>query len=1054
MPTVTAALFNKVHHAVRLRAIGAGAETFADQTWVYDSGTITSATDAGSGNVTIGDSTKTWTFLISGTPHMRWTEATPGSNGIADWDWGSYDLVIEAPDPDYTPDPRKVLQGFISAQPDATHVTVSMGLATRITEGRLAAVGDVVGRKYWILRAGGSNWTRGYFDQPNDPAVRFGRVQGVAVDTGAATTTLTSDRAITDVAVGQEVLYRDAGDVMRRQTVTGVDAAARTIVWAGTSDPPVVEVAPTPLREFYAVAAGAVWVWGASGGTANTAYAGLRGANYLAHGTDDEVTTASCPTLTYDFTYGQDAGTPAFPVPIEIFNRPEDGRDIDLWYPQDNAWGTRDTFVNARMHKSIRDWWSDLMGYCTRYVKPINYGGEAVIPEFSIATWLYYAGVNPHAGTAGTHTGTSMPCALGVPHTPITLWWSIVGADGAVLISGYEDGYDGSTLNGAFSAAHDGKAVYASTGPTRPVPKRFGRMFDVAYFEPAVDGDPAAAQTPSNTYPGTWRLRLKSTHYRMSDDDHVTSDSTLARHAIADGDYARLTGDNRDEPGFAALIPDSGDEPLGPYINRAYVGTRAKTTQSRIVASRSGTATAGGSTVRIVDASKNWLAVDFYPAFNGCTHAFTPASGSTTGCTVPGVSGTALWAAGRFETGGPMVGFTVEVITNGAALADPADFSDPLAVIEKRLIATGTTAGVLTWTEATSVSVAGKACRIREPAVLNRWRSNNVPYVADVEDHCVTVTHPDGTTATVAILGNHDDTLFVDTLPFPAVAGCSYAIHEPQMSGVFLRDSGQWVTTADAGADPRYTATGAVFRADARHNKEDMFYERGLYRPGDEPLTPVCLGEIVAAVNVLDMVKVTGTWIDTTANKRGPAAWHNVATSYADWSGPVVNGSSSEPSNTAYYLYNGPVNTTAAPRAKWLASAVWTWTGSAWVLSSGYTGSVERNFNHFQVTLPANVYPKSITFYDLAAPLGDFDPNDDAVANGLWTEWSTGGGTSGTVTSSQLGSLNVPNDTGAPPAPGVAGTTPGQSGTSSLERGYEVVDAIATCSYGFPALTI
>jgi hypothetical protein len=344
----------------------------------------------------------------------------------------------------------------------------------------------------------------------------------------------------------------------------------------------VVEVAPTPLREFYAVAAGAVWVWGASGGTANTAYAGLRGANYLAHGTDDAVTTASCPTLDFAYLYGADPlSCPIDPTLVPIFNRPEDGRDIDLWYPQDNACGTRDTFVNARMHKSIRDWWSDLMGYCTRYVKPISYGGEAVIPEFSIATWLYYAGVNPHAGTAGTHTGTSMPCALGVPHTTITLWWSIVGADGAVLISGYEDGYDGATLNGAFSAAHDGKAVYASTGPTRPVPKRFGRMFDVAYFEPAVDGDPAAAQSPSNTYPGTWRLRLKSTHYRMSDDDHVTSDSALARHAIANGDYARYAGDNRDEPGFAALIPDSGDEPLGPYINRAYVGTRAPAAAGR-----------------------------------------------------------------------------------------------------------------------------------------------------------------------------------------------------------------------------------------------------------------------------------------------------------------------------------------------------------------------------------------------------------------------------------------------------------------------------------------
>src|SRR4051812_11061617 len=154
MPTVTSALFKKVSDAIRLRAIGAGASTFCDQTWVYDSGVITSATDNGDGTATVGDSTKTWTF--AGGTLKRWTQATPGSNGIADWDWGSYDLVIEAPSPDYTPDPRKVLQAAITAQPDGTHVTVSLAPTVRIAEGRIAAVSDLVGRNYWILRAGGS----------------------------------------------------------------------------------------------------------------------------------------------------------------------------------------------------------------------------------------------------------------------------------------------------------------------------------------------------------------------------------------------------------------------------------------------------------------------------------------------------------------------------------------------------------------------------------------------------------------------------------------------------------------------------------------------------------------------------------------------------------------------------------------------------------------------------------------------------------------------------------------------------------------------------------
>src|SRR4051812_38402852 len=169
MPTVTSALFKKVSDAIRLRAIGAGASTFADQTWVYDSGVITSATDNGDGTVTIADSTKTWTF--AGGTLMRWTQATPGANGLSDWDWGSYDLVIEAPSPDYTPDPRKVVQSHISAQPSATAVKVTVDVTELVAQGRIAAVSDWVGRNYWILRAGGDSWPRGYFDQPNDPAV-------------------------------------------------------------------------------------------------------------------------------------------------------------------------------------------------------------------------------------------------------------------------------------------------------------------------------------------------------------------------------------------------------------------------------------------------------------------------------------------------------------------------------------------------------------------------------------------------------------------------------------------------------------------------------------------------------------------------------------------------------------------------------------------------------------------------------------------------------------------------------------------------------------------
>jgi hypothetical protein len=1055
MSTITTALFNLISDAIRLRAIGAGASTFADQTWAYDSGTITSAVDNLDGTVTVGDSTKAWMT----SPHHRWIDPVAGADGVPSWDWGSFDLVVEAPDPDYTPDPRKVLQAHITAQPDATHVTVSLNPTARIAEGRLAAVGDVVGRRYWILRANGSNWTRGYMDQPNDPAIAFGRVVAVDVSSGTSTV-LTSTRKIDDVVAGNEVIYRDSGDVMRRKVVTAVDYAAQTITWSGVTNPPVVEITP-PLREFYVVAAGGVWVWGAQGGTANTAYSGLRGENYLGHDTDDTVGAAHLPTLTYDFIYGTDPLSCPLPGTgtTHIFNSPtDDGRDIDLYYPQDNACGTRDTFINERMHKSIRAWWSDLMQICTGYIPNQSYDGSTAIPNFTIATWLYTAGVNPHAGTVGTHTGTSMPCALGVPHTPITLWWTIRDTDGSDLISGYEANYDGATINGTFSAVHDGKPVYASTGPTRPVPKRFGRMFDVVYFVPDVDS--GSAQTPpSNTFPGTWTIRPKSTHYRIADANHAVGDSSLSRHAIANGDYARYVGDNLDDPGFPVTLSADVAQPLADYHNNAYVGTRARVTQNAIDGSSSGTAT-GGSSRRIVDAARDWDAVDFMPRTNGLTHTFTASSGSTTGCTVPSVSGTALWASGRFPGfSGPFVGFCAEFITNGGALVDPTDFDDPDAVIEKRLIISGTTAGAITWAEATSVSVNGCAGRIVEPFVLNPRKGRPV-----------VLNNPDGTSATVVIEGSHGDTLFIPDPDIDVGAGTGYGIVEPEMSGVFHRVSGAWVSTADAGADPRYTATAAVFRKRARNNIEDTFTEYGLYRPNDQPFTEACFAEIIAAVNALDMIAVGGGWIDSTGNKR-EAGWHNEST-YSLWQSGVTSGGASRTppdGSTSYYPYNGPVDGSGAPFAVWDAWVLGQYLPPtpSWQVTSGFVGDVRRQFNHFQVTLPDNVYAKSVAFYNFADDpdtLGpsstwnttsvDFDANSDPVARRVWTMWSTDSGTTGTVTSSQLGSLTIPNAATAPDISALPAATVPQTGTSTHILGYKVTAAIATISYGFPALTL
>src|SRR4051794_22687166 len=144
MSTITNGLFKKVSDAIRLRAIGAGASTFADQTWVYDSGTITAATDNGDGSVTIEDNTKSWMTA----PHHRWKDPEVGDPGVTSWDWLSYDLVIEAPSPDYAPDPRKVVQAIIFDQPSATTVKITVNVTNLVTQRVITAVGDWVGRRY------------------------------------------------------------------------------------------------------------------------------------------------------------------------------------------------------------------------------------------------------------------------------------------------------------------------------------------------------------------------------------------------------------------------------------------------------------------------------------------------------------------------------------------------------------------------------------------------------------------------------------------------------------------------------------------------------------------------------------------------------------------------------------------------------------------------------------------------------------------------------------------------------------------------------------------
>lgn len=808
-------------HALRERGVIAGGSAWAPQGHEYATGTITSAVDNGDGTVTLGDGTADWRDTAG---NLRWTAATPGSNGVPVWSATSFDVVIDAPaTPSISePDPRLVLQVPIGTQPSASTVRCTLNVTDRVAERVLSGVSGLVGRTYWIVRRNGDNWTRGYPAPPNCGEYATGLVESSAAGTLTSATAIQNAAAIA-AAGAADVVYVGASGHLQRGTLTGI--TGRALTFTGTSSPAVVG------QRFYIVESGGVWKWGASGGFLQSFYGG-RVDGYYGHDITDGLGVAGLPRHTYPVFYGTDPLTcPIDPEPVTI-------KDVDYYVPYDNVCAAGDIYLNPNVHKTLRGWWCEAMRLSAYYTAPVDHSGAASIPNFTAATWLQYAGVNGYTGTTGTHSGGSMPCSLGVPHAPVNLWWTILDDDGSPLLSGYEENYNGSTLTGTFGAAHDGKAVVGSVGPTRVCPRRLGRMFDVVYFLPDVDT--GAILPPSNAHPGTWTIRPKSTHYSVPDSDGRVADSTLARHAAADGHYARYVGDNLADPGLAVLLSSDVDQPLKTYHNYAYVGTRSATHQNAINASLSGRAT-GGSTVRLVDASKDWLGVDFYPPTNGCTISGTATGGDTLTVVDSGKFLTALCSSPRFPGFvNPHVGFTMELLVSGSS------FSDPAAAIEKRYIEDSDPDGG-TWvvSEAFSVSPSGKQYRIVEPFVLNRWAGYKARLV---RTDAGTVTND----VTVPILGNDGDTLyFASGVGFTIDDKTDYQILAPQFGAVYKRVSGEWVSTADMGDDPRNPGTNP-FTSDARWNAEDTFTEYGLPRPNDVTFAFVTgWQELHDAINVL-----------------------------------------------------------------------------------------------------------------------------------------------------------------------------------------------------------
>lgn len=808
-----------------------GQESPFPQNWNYNIFHVDSIDDNGDGSYTIHDASQNW---ITAASHKRWIDAVPGEFGVPPWATTTgYHAVIDAERTGAglsKPDPLQVIRGPIFDNA-LTSIRVTLPVAEWVRQRRISVLSDLVGRYGWIMRTNGYDWTRAFIDRPNGPMWSYGKI------VASAAGTLTSDRAIqhSAVAVGKQILYF-AGGVMQRGTISAVNAVTRTFTYTGTTAVAVVSVPPVP---FFVVNAGDYFQWRddptPTGPGVQCAWAGL-GTNYYAHATgkfDDNHTTVLVPKLRTPVSYA--VTLDACPIDPEQWDVRASaktlGRDPDTYIPQDNVCGPGDILVMQKFWRCWRAIWSGYLWVCEKFATRAIYDNDnpSYIAPFTIATALYDAAVNVHTGTTGATIGGAesslINCAIAVPHTPINLWWTITDATGKPLRQGWTPNYNGTTLNASgdetfTTGVHNGKPVKASLGPRRLVEREFSRMLPATFFLAGIDGDPPAAQPVSELFPGTFYTDPASVSYLMSDLDGLVRPSALPRHQFADGHKARYVGHRTYDPGFPVMLAADVPDPLAEFYNNGSVGTRTKPINTRLIEARSGRATSG-SNRRIVVKGRNFDALDFYSDTNGKTHAFTPATGGTTGATVPGAAGSTLWALARFPFfAGPMIGFTFEVIINGGDLSDPNDFGDPAAIIERRIIATGTTGGVATWSEPTSATVVGRACRIVEPLVLNPWKGLKVKLTKDT-----------GATATVVIEGNRYDTLFIPDPGFAVGADTTFEIIVPRLGDVFMRVAGEWVTTSGAGVDARFG--GSTYRAKAQNNQADVMTEYGLPLPMD-----------------------------------------------------------------------------------------------------------------------------------------------------------------------------------------------------------------------------
>lgn len=873
--------------AVIERPWGAGRDVWPRSSRPWESGTVPS-------NVTetsFADGTKTWCT----DKDIPWTCTNKSDPDILSVPT-SWRLVID------DNDPAKVVISTITSW--TTGGTLNFeNIRDFVTSGHIPDVSSLIGKRYFIIRGGyGLWWSERVMPHPNAYEWATGTVQSLdkqadddtGVDLPAAPThALIRDPAQAwriDEHVGRELLVYGDDAFLHRVVVT---ANTKTVLsFAAQSWTPAIGSA------YVVVAAGGRAYPGRSVLHPFTFYTGV-GHAYATHTPDDETGAANLPERRL-LIPGADAGGGCDGTFEPMWDYDYwTGDEADVLSEGDALCGRQaGKPYGPHLHKSIRAWQMDLEDVSQYYVEAKSYDGATSVPFINPAKGYELADVNAYAGTTGNvegavgNDGSSNNAiffsGIVLPYYPIEACYSIAKADGD-----YKSGYGLVTAEGrllhetsdlVFQQQNDstdpvtpgdnGRDLVLSTGWSRYVPREFRYMYDqggVLVPDVRCDGFGAcAAVDPPDVADfatdgclgiGTWVRRPDaSTHYvtrtletqGRTDPEGFLQDSPYAHDAYAAGDLARYLGDNFADPSVRAFgdgVVEPDDE-VRAYWDRFFVGRHPQHRQNEVDAQREGVVTSG-TTFSVSDASKDWYDFRWFGGVARTEEGVFTSGSTTSGSdsskapTDPETQPNCAWKAERFVNfASPWEGFVVEVLVSGTGWDDPA------AVVEKRLITSGTSGGTVSWSEPLSSSASGKSYRIPEPYKILRYVGRTV-----------TLTSPDAkSTHTAVVTGNGQDTIFFSPAATSAIgADWAYQIDDPQTGTVWKWDGSAWVKPTGADSARLGVLTPADFHPDQRENLPSYVKRYGRFMVGDA-VTYHLFRELWKFSNVLLHVRWTTVW--------------------------------------------------------------------------------------------------------------------------------------------------------------------------------------------------